>query len=179
MASTALKVGGNTIVDGQEDNVTFQAPDGIAGFNAQNDGELVANTNFTVTGNTTLNRLNTFNGTNSMAGHIKFIRKANSGLANGNNAAVDISTNSFVEVSGPSAAFAINGIANGSDGRFLILVNQTGQDMTVAHDSGVDPTAANRIYSMTGADRATTGNGAAILIYSAAASRWILLHLDP
>jgi hypothetical protein len=118
-------------------------------------------------------------GTNTVDGHIKFIRLAVSSLANGNNAAVPIATNTFVEVSGPSAAFTLNGIANGSDGRLLIVLNQTGFDMTVAHQSGTDPTAANRIINMTGADRTTTGNGAAMLIYSGAASRWILISLDP
>jgi hypothetical protein len=109
---------------------------------------------------------------------IAFGRYALSSLANGNNAAVPVGTNVFVEVSGPSGAFTINGIAGGRDGKFLIIVNLTGFNMTIAHDSGTDPTAANRIYSMTGADRATTGNGAAMLIYSAAASRWILISLD-
>lgn len=118
-------------------------------------------------------------GTNTVDGHIKFIRYAVSTLANGNNAAVPISTNTFVEVSGPSGAFTINGIANGTDGRFLIILNQTGQDMTIAHQSGTDPTAGNRIITMTGADRSTTANGAVQLIYSAAASRWILISLDP
>jgi hypothetical protein len=105
-------------------------------------------------------------------------RYALTSLANGNNAAIVAGTNVFVQVSGPTGAFAINGIAGGRDGKFLILLNRTGQNMTIAHDSGVDPTAANRIYTMTGADRATTGDGAALLIYSAADSRWILLNLD-
>lgn len=109
---------------------------------------------------------------------VAFKRYALSSLANGNNAAVPVGTNVFVEVSGPSGAFTINGIAGGRDGKLLIILNQTGQNMTVAHDSGTDPTAANRIYTMTAADRATTGNGAAILIYSGAASRWILISLD-
>jgi hypothetical protein len=100
-------------------------------------------------------------------------------LATGNNAGVIVSTNTFIEVSGPGAAFTINGIAGGSDGKFLIILNQTGFNMTVAHESGTDPTAANRITSMTGADRATTGNGSAQFIYSGAASRWILLGVDP
>jgi hypothetical protein len=112
---------------------------------------------------------------------ISFGRYAVTSLANGNNAAVPVGTNVFVEVSGPSGAFTINGI-NGSpnrDGKLLIVVNQTGQDMTIAHQSGVDATAGNRIITMTGADRATTGNGAATLIYSGAASRWILVSFDP
>jgi hypothetical protein len=122
-------------------------------------------------------------GTNSFpaGSDIAFGRYALTSLATGNNAAIPVGTNSFVEVSGPGAAFTINGI-NGSpnrDGKFLIILNQTGFNMTIAHDSGTDPTAANRIISMTGADRTTTGNGAATLIYSAAANRWILISFDP
>lgn len=125
----------------------------------------------------------TFNRTNNFptGSDAAFGRYALTSLANGNNAAIPVGTNVFVEVSGPSSAFTVNGI-NGSpnrDGKFLILLNLTGQNMTIAHDSGTDPTAANRIYTMTGSDHATTANGAAILIYSASASRWILLSLNP
>jgi len=118
-------------------------------------------------------------GTNRFSGSIAYTRKANSSLANGNNAAVDISTNVFVQLSGPSGAFTVNGIAGGEDGRYVILLNRTGQNMTVANDSGVDPTAANRIYTLTGSDQATTADGCATLIYSAADSRWILVSLAP
>lgn len=121
-----------------------------------------------------------FTGTNGVAGDIAFPRYALSSLANGNNAGVQVGTNVFVEVSGPTGAFTVNGI-NGQpnrDGKFLILLNLTGQNMTIAHDSGVEPTAANRIYTMTGADTATTGNGAAMLIYNSSSSRWILLNLS-
>ncbi len=84
-------------------------------------------------------------------------------------------------MSGPSAAFTVNGLDGqpNRDGKFLLLLNYTGQNMTIAHDSGVDPVAGNRIYTMTGADVATTGNGSAILIYSASASRWIALVVSP
>jgi hypothetical protein len=108
-----------------------------------------------------------------------FRRYALAGLANGNNAAVAVGTNTFVEVSGPTGAFAVHGLADGIDGKLVILLNQTGQDMTLAHESGVDPTAGNRIVSLTGADQATTGNGAATLIYSSTAARWILLSVAP
>lgn len=112
---------------------------------------------------------------------LAFGRFAVSSLANGNNASVPVGTNVFAEVSGPTAAFTINGISGSPnrDGKFLIILNQTGFNMTIAHDSGVDATAGNRIFSMTGADRTTTGNGSALLIYSGAASRWILLSFDP
>jgi len=110
---------------------------------------------------------------------VAYKRFSISSLANGNNADVPVGTNVFCDLSGPSGAFTINGIAGGVDGKMLILLNLTGQNMTVAHDSGVESTAANRIYTMTGADRATTGNGAAMLIYDAFVSRWILFSLDP
>lgn len=122
-----------------------------------------------------------FAGTNlfNAESDISFARKAITSLANGNNAGVIVGTNVFIEVSGPSAAFTINGIANGRDGKLIYIVNQTGFDMTVAHQSGTDPVAANRIIAMTGADRTTTANGAATLIYSGAASRWLLISWDP
>ena len=109
---------------------------------------------------------------------VAFGRFPLSSLATGVNAAIPVGTNVFIEVSGPGAAFTINGIAGGRDGKFLIILNQTTFNMTIAHDSGTDPAPANRIYTMTGADRATTGNGAAMFIYSGAASRWILISLD-
>lgn len=110
---------------------------------------------------------------------IAFGRYALTTLANGANS-ITVGTNTFVEVSGPTAAFTINGITGSPnrDGKTIIIVNQTTYNMTIAHDSGTEPTAANRIYTMTGADRATTGNGAAMLIYSSSASRWILFSLD-
>lgn len=121
-----------------------------------------------------------FEATNSFS-DLALRRFAITSLANGGNAGVVVGTNSFVEVSGPTAAFTLNGL-NGSpnrDGHLVVIVNQTGYDMTVAHQSGVEPTAANRIVSLTGADRTSTGNGAATFIYSAAASRWILTGFDP
>lgn len=106
---------------------------------------------------------------------LRLPRLDNTSLATGNNAAVAIGTNSFVRISsGPGGAFSINGIAGGSDGRFVTLYNATSQNMTIANDSGVDSTAANRIYTLTGGDVALTGTSAATFIYDSGASRWIL-----
>ncbi len=123
----------------------------------------------------------TWIGTNTFGPNsdIAFSRFPLSTLANGNNTVI-AGTNVFIEVSGPSAAFSIIGIAGGRDGKLIIIVNQTGQNMTIATEGGAtgnDPTPANRIISMTGADEATTGNGAAMLIYSGAAQRWLLISL--
>lgn len=119
----------------------------------------------------------TFTGTNSFTGSdIAFTRYALSTLANGNNADLAIGTNIFIEVSGPTGAFTINGITGGRDGRQIILLNQTGQNMTLANQSGVEPTPANRLVCLTGADKSVTGNSAALLLYSAASSRWVVVY---
>lgn len=126
----------------------------------------------------------TFTGTNIFAAKsaVGFTPYALGSLATGNNAAIPIATNVIVEIaSGPGAAFTINGIDSTGriPGQLLYLVNLTGFNMTIAHQSGTDPTAANRIITMTGADHATTGNGTAQLYYSTSQSRWILLNLEP
>lgn len=124
---------------------------------------------------------NTMRGTNvfPVGADISFGRYAITTLANGANS-VSIGTNVFIQVSGPSGAFTINGMdaQPNRDGALRIILNYTTQNMTIAHDSGTEPTAANRIYTMTGADHATTGNGCAMFLYSASASRWILINLQ-
>jgi hypothetical protein len=62
------------------------------------------------------------------------------------------------------------------DGQRLTLVNLTGANLTVAHENA-GATAANRITTMTGADIATTANGAAEFIYDTSSSRWICLYV--
>lgn len=115
-------------------------------------------------------------GTNAVTGSMRYTRANHTSLANGNNAAVDFGTKVYAKIkAGPTAAFAICGIVGGSDGRELIIWNATGQNMTISHDSGVEPTAANRIYTPTGADVATTGAGSARLIYDSEDSRWVLI----
>jgi hypothetical protein len=118
----------------------------------------------------------THKGTNYSQGIFGHTRANVTSLANGNNAAIDFGAKVFIKIkAGPTAAFAICGIAGGADGRELILWNATGQNMTISHDSGVDPTAANRIYTPTGADVVTTANGSARLIYDSEDSRWLLI----
>jgi hypothetical protein len=102
-----------------------------------------------------------------------------SSLANGNNAAVPTSGYEFIKLTaGPTGVFTINGLAGGGVRR-LTIYNATGQNMTIAHQSGTDPVATNRIVSLTGADQSTTADGAAGLVYDTTASRWILLWISP
>jgi hypothetical protein len=102
-----------------------------------------------------------------------------SSLANGDNAAVPAAGYRFVKLTaGPSAAFAVCGIAGGGV-REITFYNATGQAMTVKHQSGGDPTATNRIVSLTGADQVTTADGAFHVIYDTVASRWLMDWFSP
>jgi hypothetical protein len=117
----------------------------------------------------------TFTGTNTLQGSIATPVYALGSLANGNNAGV-LFSNVWNQISGPTAAFTINGIAHGNGNRNGLIIeieNPTGYQMTIADNSGVDPTAANRIRTGIGADITITNNpGWVRLIYDASASRW-------
>lgn len=116
--------------------------------------------------------------TNSTATGIAFPESLHTTLANGANSGV-VFTNVFNRIdAGPTGAFSIAGVSGGSNGRYLIIYNATGQNMTLSHQSGTEATASNRIITMTGADVVTTGNGSAVLIYDSNASRWILISAD-
>jgi hypothetical protein len=118
----------------------------------------------------------TTSGTFTLGSDLAASRNNNTTLAGGNNAACDFGEDAvYVKIqAGPVASFTINGIADGRDGRILILDNATGQTMTIANDSGVDPTPANRIYTRTGTDVSTGTAGVVALIYDSDAGRWIL-----
>lgn len=76
----------------------------------------------------------------------------------------------FLRLTTTSGAFTITGFSGGEKGRLLIILNVTGQNMTLAHET--TSVAANRISTMTGANVTSTGNGAAILVYDAQSSLW-------
>ncbi len=119
---------------------------------------------------------NTHRGTNVFNGRVDFTSRANTSLANGNNAAVVLGTNVFLRLSGPSAAYVINGFAAEQDGSWHIIeADNPTSSLTIAHQSGTDPTAANRIVTGTGADVVLTNNPAMFeAIYNASAARWRL-----
>jgi uncharacterized lipoprotein YmbA len=116
--------------------------------------------------------------TNTVSGAWQYSRTNVSSLANGSNAGLDFGGKVYVKIkAGPTGAFAINGIAGGADGRVLIIDNSIAQNMTIANDSGTDPVAANRIYTRTGADVTTAGQGVVTLIYDSEDSRWIVVSV--
>ena len=88
--------------------------------------------------------------------------------------AVDLA---FVNIIGPSASFAITGIAAGYDGQKVILYNSTVQDFTVK-DNNSGSSAGNKILngSAIGGDFLLPGQGVVQLGYSQTQGAWIFLN---
>lgn len=123
---------------------------------------------------------NTIGASNIVTAGISFTRANHTALANGDNAGVSFGDKVFAKIkTGPSAAFAICGIAEGWNGRILMLYNSTGYDMAIKNNSGGDPTPANRILTGTGADITITGNGFVNLIYDSEDSLWVVMNYQP
>lgn len=107
-------------------------------------------------------------------------------LANGANNNVAAGYDTYMQVSGPTAAFSITGIVpvrgagntaqRGAIGRWLVLRNPTAYTMTIAHQSG-SSSAVNRIITSTAADVELAAGTTAMLIYNAAAARWHLVDM--
>ena len=95
-------------------------------------------------------------------------------LVNSNNDNISIGYATYVRVSGPTAAFAIRGIAGGERGRLVFIRNTVAFNMTLSNENA-GSTAANRITTQTGADVVLTGVSSAVLLYDATSSRWIVM----
>jgi len=116
----------------------------------------------------------TLRGTNIVNGRVDFTSRANTALANGNNAGVVLGTNVYVRLSGNTASATICGISAGQDGSWHIaeFANPV-NSLIIADNSGTDPTAANRIRTGTGADVTFTNNPVVLqFIYNASDARW-------
>jgi hypothetical protein len=98
--------------------------------------------------------------------------KVSVALVNGVNDNIPLPTSSVVYITGPTGGFTIAGFAGGFEGAHLKVINLTTFAMTVGHEAATS-TAANRISTMTTADRAGAGNGYAEFIYDSTTSRWI------
>jgi len=97
-------------------------------------------------------------------------------LTTGDNAACAFSDAVYVRISsGPTGDFTIHGIAGGTDGRVIVVQNDLGYHMTLADESGIDATPANRIQTQTDEDVTLELRGIVTLIYDGSASRWVLL----
>lgn len=70
-------------------------------------------------------------------------------LVNGDNNNLAILGGGQIQITGPTGAFAITGIGGGSPGRFIIVINNTAQVMTI-RDNNVSSAAGNRILTLVG-----------------------------
>lgn len=116
-----------------------------------------------------------FCGTNNFPANsdIAFAEKSITTLTSGGNADLQIGTNENIFVSGPSGAFTIYGIANGRAGKIISIENKTGHSMTLADQSGLETTPANRIRTGSGTDRVNANNpGIVTLKYCGADGFW-------
>ena len=97
-------------------------------------------------------------------------------LVNGANNNLAPSANSFIRITGPTAAFSVTGLAGGQNGKVLVLYNTTAFAMTIANENA-GSVLNNRITTLTGADLATPAtNGASVtLMYNSTTSRWVVL----
>lgn len=99
-------------------------------------------------------------------------------LNNGLNSNVDVGKFSFVKITGPNAAFSIDGIQGGVDGKILTIYNLTASNMTIVNDGGSVSTAVNRINTLEGGGNISTiNNGSVTLQYSAADNRWMVIGM--
>lgn len=116
----------------------------------------------------------TFRGTNVVNARLDFVAGLRTSLANGYNSATILGTNVYLRMSGPSAGYTNAGFAASVDGTWhIVQFDNPGLSYTILADSGLDATAANRVYTGTGALLNSTNNPAfAEMIYDAAVSRW-------
>ena len=118
-----------------------------------------------------------FKGTNMVNGDIGFTRLDVTTAAAGNNVIDPGTEATYLRIdNNPGAAFTIAALDDGRPGRILIVENDSGYTMTIAHESGYTATAADRIITPVAADVTVTGHDTALLIYSGSDSRWILIH---
>ena len=71
-----------------------------------------------------------------------------------------------------SGAADLQMVASPINGKLYVIINETGSSIQVKNDTGA--TAANRIYTGTGADFTLKNQAAISLIYNSGLSRWVL-----
>lgn len=118
-----------------------------------------------------------FSGTNKFQLAVSFTATNITSLANGAND-VDPGFKTYLRVSGPTAAYSIDKIDRGYDGRILIIQKTDSYTMTVINSSGAGVLGDEaKILTGTGGTLTITNNpGFVQLIYDATASRWGVIN---
>jgi hypothetical protein len=89
--------------------------------------------------------------------------------------------NVVIRILGPTSNFDITGISGGTNGRHLLLVNTTTNNMSFVDEVDPDSAEANRILTILGngaGKNSTTGTGTAELLHSGVDQRWILYRIN-
>ncbi len=82
-----------------------------------------------------------------------------------------------IRITGPINSFNITGIAGGTDGRHILLLNMTANNMAVRNEH-IGSIAANRINALSGGPgESTSGQGAIELVYDGVLARWLILDV--
>jgi hypothetical protein len=112
-------------------------------------------------------------------GQLHHERLDNTAITSGN-ATLNPDKATFIRLTGLTADVDLVGITGGADGRMLYIYNNDlTWDVKIMHDSSLETTAANRIYTNTKADKSgSLGMNMGIFIYDSSASRWILLSWE-
>lgn len=93
-------------------------------------------------------------------------------LVNGANNNITLPTYAgTLYTAGPTGAYSITGLAGGSSGRIIVIVNNVAQTLTVAHNSG-SSSAGNKILIGGAADITVSQFGSVTLQYLSGTSAW-------
>jgi hypothetical protein len=136
----------------------------------QTDANFLASAGGTMAGNLTL----------SNASKLFVNRLDDTAITGAGNHTLNPGNGTFIKIGALSADAVLVGISGGADGRVLIVYNSDDTDeLRVAHDSSTETTAGNRIYTTTANNVDIVARGTAMLIYDAAASRWVVINISP
>jgi len=114
----------------------------------------------------------------SNASKLKFQHLNDTAITGAGNHTLNPNNAAFIKIGSLSANAYLVGISGGEDGRFLMVYNSSSSnDLIIRHDSSDESTAANRIYTMTGADVTISARGSFNCIYDTEDDRWVLLSL--
>lgn len=157
-----------------QDIVQFAGADGtVFTLPVTVENNATVNSNLTVLGSSTF--LHTLaSGSNRISGSLYLSRTNITTLANGVNLVDPGLYSTYIKVSGPSAAYSIDKINRGWDGRRITIQKTDSFTLTLANESGSGGgAAADRVLTGTGANVTITNNpGFVTLIYDPDTSRW-------
>jgi hypothetical protein len=152
-------LGTNTIYNGQTDGSGNYLITPASGGSIQLQAATNVNGALTVSGNLLVTN----------AGNVAF-QKGTDFSTTGSSNNVNFGTGALFRLTGASAQ-TITGIAGGTDGRRITLVNAGANAATIANNSA-SSTAANRITTGTGANISLASGGSISLVYDSGASLW-------